>query len=153
MAYIDNNLLSDETILFRTKKHLIIFALPVFWTLFAILATAYMMNDNLLHTIIWTPWLIAGVFWIYTGLQYVTSDFVVTNKRLMLNEGFFFRHSNEMRLATISQVNIEQSLLGRILNYGMVSINAFGAFDSFATIARPYLFQKAVNEQLDKLVR
>ena len=70
-----------------------------------------------------------------------------------MREGFFYRHTNETRLATISQINVNQSLLGQILNFGTVIINAFGAFDTFTMIAKPFLFQKYVNEQLDKVAK
>lgn len=153
MSYIERNLLQDEQVLFRTKKHKIIFAYPVFWTIFAVIATNYMQNQQLLQHIIWAPWIVAFITWFYSLLEYITSEFVVTNKRVMMREGFFIRHTNEMRISSISQVNVEQSLLGQMLNYGIVSINAFGAYDSFSVISRPFLFQKAVNEQLDKLVR
>jgi uncharacterized membrane protein YdbT with pleckstrin-like domain len=85
-------------------------------------------------------------------LEYGTSEYVVTSKRVMMREGFFTRHTNEMRVGAISQVNVDQSLFGQILNYGTVSIQAFGAFDSFPMIARPIRFQQCVNEQLDRAV-
>lgn len=153
MTYIDKNLLPDERILFRTKKHVIIFFFPIVWTIFCFYATAYMRADTILAKIEWAPWLLALIFWGYVWLEYVTSEFAVTNKRLMMREGFFYRHANEMRLSAISQVNIEQSLIGQLFNYGAVAINAFGAFDAFTLIAQPSLFQKYVNEELDKLVR
>ena len=84
-------------------------------------------------------------------LEYVTSEFVVTNKRILMREGFFYRHSTELRMNTISQINVEQSLLGQMLDYGIVSLNAFGAFDSFTLIAHPMKFQKYANEQVDRL--
>lgn len=152
MSYIEKNLLPSERILFQTKKHIIVFTYPVIWTLLSIVASFYMAHDALLSKVIWTPWLVALVLWLYTWLEYATSAFVVTNKRVMMKEGFFIRHTNEMRLSAISQVNVDQSLLGQILNYGMVSINAFGAYDSFSVISQPFEFQKSVNEQLDKIV-
>ena len=152
MSYIDKNLLPDEQILFRTKKHIIIFSYPIFWTVLSIVATLYLRNDYLLQNIIWAPWLVTLIFWIYTWLEYITSDFVVTNKRVMMKEGFFIRHTNELRISAVSQVSVNQSLLGQMLDYGIVSINAFGGYDSFSVISRPVLFQKYVNEELDKLV-
>lgn len=152
MSYIEKNLLPDERILFRTKKSLIIFAYPIFWTIFSIFATIYMTSDDILKNIIWAPWLVALTLWVYIWLEYITSDFVVTNKRVMMKEGFFIRHTNEMRISAVSQVNVDQSLLGQMLNYGIVSINAFGAYDAFSVISQPFIFQKTVNEQLDKLV-
>lgn len=153
MSYIDNNLLNDEKILFRTGKHLIIFWLPIIWTVFAFYATDFLQSNPISMKVQWAPWLLALVFWIYIGLDYLTSEFAVTNKRVMMREGFFYRHMNETRLATISQINIDQSLLGRMLNYGTVSINAFGAYDAFPTVAKPIVFQKFVNEQLDQLTK
>jgi uncharacterized membrane protein YdbT with pleckstrin-like domain len=151
MSYITKNLLPEEQILFSTKKHIIIFIYPLLWTLFSMVASSYMVTNDILAQLAWAPWLLALLFWCYAGLEYLFSEFAVTNKRVMMREGFFYRHSNELRLATISQVTIDQSLLGQILNYGTVSINAFGAFDSYNIIAKPFTFQKNVNEQLDKL--
>lgn len=153
MSYIDRNLLPDEQIVFRTKKHLIIFFFPVIWTVLAFYATSYFADNIVLSKLSSLPWLLALIFWSYTGLIYLTSEFAVTNKRIMMREGFFYRHTNEMRLNTISQVNVDQSLLGQILNYGIVSINAFGVSDSYPGIAKPGLFQRHVNEQLDRAVK
>lgn len=153
MSYIDRNLLPGEQIVFRTRKSLIVFFFPVVWTLFSIFASDYMQANPMLIKIAFLPWLLALIFWCYVWLNYITSEFVVTNKRIMMREGFFYRHSNEMRLATISQVNVDQSLLGQILNYGIVSVNAFGVSDVYPMLAHPFAFQKYVNEQLDKVVR
>lgn len=152
MSYIDKNMLADEKILFRTKKSLVIFTYPIIWTIFSIFATFYMPQFDFLEKLIWAPWLVAFIAWFYTWLEYATSDFVVTNKRVMMKEGFFVRHTTELRLTAVAQVQVDQSLLGQMFDYGVVSINAFGAYDAFSVIARPFQFQKAVNEQLDKLV-
>ena len=112
-----------------------------------------MQSNRILSALEWAPWVVALIFWSYIGLEYLTSEFVVTNKRVMMREGFFHRHTNELRVATISQVNIDQSLLGQLLNYGDISLNAFGAFDTYTLISQPYGFQKNINEQIDKVTR
>lgn len=151
MSYIDNNLLPNEQILFRTKKHFIIFFIPVVWTILALIAAMYMYDNPILSKLYWLPWIIAVVFWGYAWLEYQFSDFAVTDKRIMMREGFFTRHTNEMRIATISQVNVEQTLVGQLLNYGTVSINAFGAYDVYTLIAKPTQFQRMVNARIDKV--
>lgn len=153
MSYIDKNLLSDEKIIFRTKKHVIMFFWPVVLLVFAIYSNVYMVHHIVLNNLVWLPWVVVFLFFSYVGLDYLTSEFAVSNKRIMMREGFFTRHTNEMRLTAISQVNVDQSLLGQILNYGVISINAFGAFDAFPLIAKPFEFQRHVNEQLDKAMR
>jgi uncharacterized membrane protein YdbT with pleckstrin-like domain len=151
MSYIDRNLLSDERILFRVRKHYIIFFVPIVIALFSVYAANYMHNNLILAKLVFVPVLVALIVWAYVGLEYVTSEYAVTTKRVMMREGFFYRHANEVRLTTISQVKVDQSLLGQLLNYGTISINAFGAFDSFPLISHPFEFQKQVNQQLDNL--
>lgn len=151
MGFIEKNLLPDEHILFQTRKTLFIFVFPVLWTILCIFTSSYINTNPILVTINWVPWLIALIFWLYVWIEYVTSQFVITNKRVMMREGFFNRHATELRLATISQVNVDQSLLGQLGNYGTISLNAFGAADAFSMIAQPLIFQKTVNIQLDKI--
>jgi len=153
MSYIRNNLLPDEQIIFYTQKHIIIFLYPVLLTIIAIAAYFYMQGNPILPAVSWAPMLIALIFWAYAALEFGFSEFAVTNKRVMMREGFFTRHANEMRIQAISQVNIEQGLLAQMLGYGTVAINAFGAFDNYTIIANPVMFQRTVNEQLDKISR
>lgn len=153
MSYIDNNLLPDEQILFRTRKSKVIFFYPCLLVIFSAYCSTYMLSNPVLEKLVLAPWAVTALFFGYVALEYCFSEYAVTNKRVMMREGFFTRHANETRLAAISQVNVEQSLIGMLLNYGVVSLNAFGAFDSFPMISKPFLFQKAVNEQMDKVVR
>lgn len=147
----ERNLLSDEDVIFRTKKHLIIFFFPLLWTLFCFYAAFYMQSNDILSKVEWVPWLLAFIFWTYVWLEYFTSDFIVTNKRIIMREGFFNKHTNDLRLSTISQVNVDQSIFGQIFSYGTIGLNAFGAYDTFSMIADPFGFQKAVNEQIDEV--
>lgn len=152
MSYIVRNLLPSENILFHTRKSKIIFVIPVLLAVFSGYATSYMLANPLLAKVVFAPWTVTGLYWAYALLDYFTSEYAVTDKRIMMREGFFTRHANEMRITAISQVNVDQNLVGQILNFGTVSINAFGAFDSYALINRPYEFQRAVNQQLDVLL-
>src|SRR5580765_2087823 len=140
MSYIEKNLLPDEQIAFRTKKHLIIFLMPMVWT--AITVFFFLNTNPIIAKLAIAPAVVALFSWASQWLNYVTSAFVVTNKRVMLKEGFFFRHANEMRLTTITNVAINQSLLAQMLNYGTVVISGFGGTDDvFTQIDQPFEFQ------------
>ncbi len=140
----------QDPVLFRTKKHKIIFLFPIILTIFVFYAINYMQQNLILDRVIWAPLVLVAVFWLYVAFNYLTSSFVVTTKRVMMREGFFNRHINDTRIATISQINIDQSLFGQILNYGKITINAFGASDTFTMIAKPLVFKKYVTEQLNQ---
>lgn len=150
MSYIEKNLLPDEEVIFRTKKHLIIFLVPCAW----IIATLFcLINANpIVVKLAFAPAIAALATLGNSWLTYVTSEFAVTNKRVMMKEGFFFRHSNELRLSTISNITVNQSLLAQMLSYGTLIISPFGADnDVFTEIANPYAFQKNAQIQLDKI--
>lgn len=149
MRSIEQNLLPEERIVFRTKKHLIVFVYPTLIALVAIWATPFMAGNEFLSKVKWVPSFIVLLFYAQVGLEYWCSDFAVTNKRVLMREGFFVRHANETRLSAISQVNIYQDLFGQMFNYGSIVINAFGADDFFSMVDKPEEFKRQVNRQLD----
>lgn len=150
MRYIDQNLLPDEKILYRTKKHVIIFLIPIIFTIGTVF---FYFNAN--------PFVVKASYilsiatiatWLNALLIYYTADFAVTNKRISMKEGFFFRHTNDTRLTTIANVTVNQSLLGQLLNYGTVVINTFGGTsDPFSEIDSPIPFQKMLQNRIDEL--
>lgn len=152
MSYIDSCLLPDEQIAFRTKKHWIIFLIPA---VLAAMTVFFLMSNNPIIAKMWmVPAIGMAITLLNQLLMYMTSEFAITSKRIIMREGFFFRHTNETRLATIANVSINQSPLGQIFDYGTVVIHAFGGdSDPFMQIAHPNAFQKALQGQLDKVAR
>ncbi len=149
---LDKNLLQDETIIFSTKKHWIIFFLPVVLT---IITFFFYTNENeLVLKVAFLPLIATVVAWVNQILLYLTSEFAITTRRIIMHEGFFFKHTNEMRLATIANASVNQSLLGQLLNYGTVIIFPFGGNpDPFLQIANPNVFQRQLQAQLDKITK
>lgn len=149
---INTQLLPEEIILYETKKHIILFITPVIWTLATLVFL--MMSNEYITKITFVPAIIALCSWINELLNYYIAEFVITNKRILMREGFFFKHTNEMRLSAISNVTVNQSFLGQLLQYGTVIIYPFsGDKDPFLNISDPTIFQKKLQEQLDKLVK
>ena len=159
MSNLDKILLPNETISFHTKKSFIIFIMPVIWTvltLFFLIQTQPFISGlpglpliNSLANLTWIPGLIAIFSWLNQGLVYLTSDFIITNQRIIMREGFFFRHSTETRLAAVAEIKVDQSLLGRFMNFGNITVNSFGGgAEIFADINSPYAFQRKVSEKI-----
>lgn len=145
--YISKNLLPDEQILYRTKKHWIIFLTPTFLT---IMTLFFFFNSNpFLTTVSYVLAFVTFLYWCNQFLLYYASEFAITNKRVMMREGFFYRHTNETRLNAISNVGATQSLLAQMLSYGTVFINSFGGeTDAFTELDEPVKFQKKLQELL-----
>ena len=66
--------------------------------------------------------------------------------------GFIRRNSLEIFLHKIESVYVEQSLFGRIFNYGVIVIaGTGGSKDPFPFIPNPLLFRRKVQEQIEKM--
>jgi len=85
--------------------------------------------------------------WLSPIIRQMTSEFVITNKRVIMKTGFISRKTFEMNLQKIESVNVDQSFWGRLMGFGTVSIiGTGGSRESFADIANPLLFRRKFQE-------
>ena len=74
----------------------------------------------LIILVVWGGWTIV----VY--LQWSSASLTVTDQRVILEEGVFRRDSKVIALDRVQDVSTKQSLLGRVLRYGLVEIDAAG---------------------------
>lgn len=80
-------------------------------------------------------------------VQQFTDEFVITNRRVIIKKGLIARYTLEMNLQKIETVNVEQSILGRILGYGCITIvGTGGTRERFHYLKDPIGFRKAFME-------
>ncbi len=80
-------------------------------------------------------------------IRSATSEFAITSKRLIIKVGLISRRTLEMNLNKIESVNVDQSILGRILGYGtIIVIGTGGTREPFSGIADPMGFRKKFQE-------
>ena len=76
-----------------------------------------------------------------------TDEFVITNKRVVVKTGLVRRRTIELNLTKIESVNIDQSILGRILGFGSIMIvGTGGTKEIFPHINNPLTFRKKFQE-------
>jgi uncharacterized membrane protein YdbT with pleckstrin-like domain len=117
--YVDNNLIKDEHVVYETKYHWkIFFTLRAIFTLF-----------------------------ILPALERWADEFVVTNKRVIVKTGIISRRTLEMNLNKIESVNVDQTIMGRLLDYGSITIiGTGGTRETFPDIAAAVEFRKKFQE-------
>jgi uncharacterized membrane protein YdbT with pleckstrin-like domain len=149
--YIDDILQPGEKVLYSTNAHWIFF-LPAIagW----VVAIAFLVLSRLVTAD--TPMLlclsmaaIAVIFALYkTATAWFhrwTTETDVTNMRVVHKTGFIRRQTFEMSLDKVESVDVNQSILGRILNYGDVSIFGVGEGNkTIETIASPLAFRNSI---------
>jgi uncharacterized membrane protein YdbT with pleckstrin-like domain len=78
-------------------------------------------------------------------VAFVTSEFAVTNKRLIVKVGVLRRRIVEMQLSKVEAIAVDQSLLGRIFGYGNIVVTGTGGTkEPFSAISSPLKFRRAV---------
>lgn len=161
MSYIDETLMGDEQVVYRTKPHWIIFTPSVGWLVLAFLimivgpryqvANSYLYNSYTLSDILAFITLgIAFISALVAFVTYQTSEFGITNRRILMKVGFISRTTLEMLLQRVESIQVYQSIPGRIFNYGSIVISGTGGSkDPFPNIPDPLIFRKYAQEQIE----
>jgi membrane protein YdbS with pleckstrin-like domain len=150
MSYIDRNLLDGEQIVFRTRLHWLLFMGPVLLTVVVLLPLAWWLNRSSVSALAAVPLGIAVMALLTAYIRRQSSDFAVTNKRVMMKAGVFRTRSIELLLGKIEAITVDQGLLGRIFGYGdIVLTGSGGTREPFAGIQSPLAFRRAVQSVTD----
>ncbi len=148
MSYIEENLIPGENILYLCRLHwVVIFTWPIVWLIIGIIL--FLKGGH---------WALAGgsIFIVMAVLKaiesfitYSTSEFGVTNYRVIAKVGFIRRKSLEVLLTKIESIRVDQTILGRILGYGSITISGTGGtHDLFPYITNSFKFRLKIQEQI-----
>jgi uncharacterized membrane protein YdbT with pleckstrin-like domain len=88
---------------------------------------------------------LAAVSTLRTWFRRWTTEIDVTDRRVVYKRGFIRRHTVEMNMDKIESVDVDQSLLGRMFDYGDIIIRGTGAgIEPLRGIDSPLAFRNAV---------
>ena len=74
-----------------------------------------------------------------------TTEIAVTNRRIIYKRGFIRRHTSEMNMDKVASVDVVQSVVGRLFNYGTITVQAAGQnLEAIPTIDAPIEFRNHV---------
>ncbi len=92
---------------------------------------------------------IGVIIWIREMVRLATTEFTVTNRRVMLKQGFFTVKVDELTLGSIEGSHIDQSVIGRLFGYGRLTIRGRGETQiRLPTMARPSRLRAATEGAL-----
>ena len=125
MGYIEENLMKDEKIIATAQVHWMDIVLGVifFWVFLIPLLSAISRR--------------------------LSTELAVTTHRAIGKQGLIRRHATDLMLDRVQNVTIDQSILGRIFNYGSVRVTTAGEVTNFRGIAQPAVFKAAVTNQME----
>lgn len=149
--YIDEILQPGERVLYSTNAHWIFYFPAILaWIVALALFVASRRSDiySIMIVCLFGAGLVAlaALFWTLKGwFHRFSTETDVTNLRVVHKTGFIKRRTFEMALDKVESVDVNQTILGRILNYGDVTINGVGeGRETIRTIASPLAFRSSI---------
>ena len=149
--YIDDILQPGEKVLYSTNAHWIFFwPAIVAWIVAAVLlalSRATITEGIVLLCLSGSGVVaLAALYWTFTAwFHRWTTETDVTNLRVVHKTGFIRRRTFEMSLDKVESVDVNQSILGRLLNYGNVTVRGVGeGAETIETIASPLDFRNHI---------
>lgn len=161
MKYIDKVLMPKEQVLFHSKLHWIIFTPTTIWLLITILIFTLCQIWGFFETILFDHpvymWIglialiITAAHGLSTYLRYITAEYAITDKRVLMKQGLLHHHVLEIFLNKIESIYATQNVIGRLLNFGTITISGAGGNKApFNNVPKPMEFRKIILEQISK---
>jgi hypothetical protein len=154
MGYAERILQPGETIAYRARLHWIIYLTGMLLVLVAIglAAAAVALKTDTVRIGLMVGALIAlflGLFqMIRAWLVAANTEIIVTSRRVIYKTGFISRNTVEMNLDKVESVLVQQSLFGRMLDFGTVIIRGVGAgLEPIANIGAPLALHRNISAE------
>ena len=154
MGYVERHLLPGERVLYKTRLHWVLFARPFLVTLIgAGLTVAVRYLDAQPEAVRWAGWIglgimAIGVLWGFVHwVELRTSEFAVTTTRVIFKVGLVARYTTELLLTKVESIAVQQTLTGRLLGYGdLTVIGTGGTREVFRRVRDPISFRNYVQQ-------
>jgi membrane protein YdbS with pleckstrin-like domain len=145
MAYVDSQLLPGEQVIYRAHMSRLLF-LP------AIGVAALAVGAGIVSASIPGFWMtaaalavIAAIVFLGELILYKSSEFAVTDRRVIIKVGWIRRRTMETMLGKIEALGVQQGMLGRMFNFGTITVTGTGGTqETFDRIGAPLEFRKQV---------
>lgn len=139
MGYIESSLLPGERVVARARLH---------WTIFLKSLVVIAIGVLLLGvelTVGGIVIFVAGLLAVPPWITYATSEFGVTTKRVVIKVGVIRRRTLELLLRQVEAISVDQSIAGRILDFGSITLTGTGGVrEVFHNIATPLEFRRQI---------
>jgi uncharacterized membrane protein YdbT with pleckstrin-like domain len=158
MGYVERHLLPGERVLYKTRLHWVLFARPALVVLIGAglaIAVGQMSGgkETQAEAARWAGWvgigiMVLGLLWGFVHwVELRTSEFAVTTTRVIFKVGLVARYTTELLLTKVESIAVQQTLTGRLLGYGdLTVIGTGGTREVFRRVRDPISFRNYVQQ-------
>lgn len=153
MSFIENSLLPNEKVIHKAKPSVMALISPLILLILGCMFFFAMSSDEALLCLSGFIGLLVVANMLKAFVQYITTEFAVTDRRVIAKTGGLRQTAVELQLKQIESVSVKQSILGRVLNYGSIIVTGSGGTSGkFPMISNPMELRKQVNMQIGEVV-
>jgi len=131
MSYVQEVLQPGEELKYQGIIHWVTYLHGIAWLLAALIVWIIVpasWSERFVVRAVIIVLATAGVFWLGRAAFHIwITEIAVTNRRVIYKCGLVSRTTAEMHMDKIESVKIDQSILGRIFDYGKVTVQGTGA--------------------------
>jgi membrane protein YdbS with pleckstrin-like domain len=149
----------DEELLAELRPHWIFLFGPLFtsigvWAGLIVLVILWRNAPSALNYPILIVALIPGLWLLGRFVRWRSYVVALTSTRILVRQGIFGRNTVQLRLQRITEVNIRQGLIERVLGTGSLVIDVQGEDDSLTLeyMRKPAVVQRVLNSQINEVV-
>jgi membrane protein YdbS with pleckstrin-like domain len=146
MSYIAHSLAASETLIYRAR-------FPWFYSVGAwaiLIASVVAAVAVEWEGYGWTaalPLVVGAGLWLAIMVPIWATEIGVTSQRLIYKKGLLWRKTQELQLRAIEEVNLDQGVMGRLLDFGNLELRGTGVDDiALPTLADPLGLRKALQD-------
>jgi len=151
MKYVEQVLQPGENVAYATSLHWLVYMRATTLLILALLTlvAAASVTEPTAALALQIIALLLGLLALVSGLDALirrsTTELAVTDRRVIYKTGMLQRHSMEMNRSKVETVGVDQSILGRILGYGTVTVRGTGgSFEPIPFIGNPLNFRSHI---------
>ena len=160
MGYVGNNLMKDEELVHESHIHWFIFIPSIIFLILALASSGgyFYLVDSDYSNYKYTPLIPTGIFALMSLVSLTKSFFkrksievAVTSKRVIYKTGLVRRNTIELNHSKVESFSVEQTILGRIFDYGTLIINGTGGGKTtIPGLDDPLEFRKEAMQVIDE---
>ena len=134
----------ETDVIYTGQLHKIIFLGPCVMTFVALF----------LYTLSWqlgylpdALLLVSAAWWVITWFVYYFSSLSIKKNRVIIRSGFFIRQTLDIPMAKIESIDIRQTILGSVLQYGdLLIVGTGGTRNGMARIREPLTCRRHIEQ-------
>ncbi len=164
MKYVENNLMAGEKVTYSASIHWFVYAQGTLLVLTGLVLSVWLkvwngagiwiVANSYADTVMWGT--VSGITFlgvyslVKAFIARISIELAVTNRRTIVKTGFISRYTFELNHAGVESFHVDQGIVGRIFNFGTLSIHGRGGgMKPVGCVDSPLEFRKAAIQAVD----